>query len=98
MTFVTLASVPLSDLLLGAAMFFLGWLAINFAEVYEQCRSSVCCACGRRKMRDVVCAPQDRTRLAAELTGLCSLCNPSAPAVSGLQPAVSYLGDHDADD
>lgn len=67
-------SVPVTDILWGLAAFALGWLAINFAEAYEHMAVNIRCACGRREMRDVLCAPQDRAVLTAELTKLCPRC------------------------
>lgn len=66
--------VPVTDILWGLAAFALGWLAINFAEAYEHLAVNVRCACARREMRDVLCAPQDRAVLAGELTKLCPWC------------------------
>ena len=66
--------MPLTDIGWGLFAFALGWLAINFAEAYEHLAVNIRCACGRREMRDVLCAPQDRASLAAELTKLCPWC------------------------
>jgi len=88
-----LASVPVTDLLWGLAVFALGWLAIEFAEAYEHLAVNIRCACGRREMRDVLCDPQERAILVAELTKVCPWC---AAANRQSAPRV-YVGDQDGE-
>jgi len=85
--------VPIGDVVIGLILFAVGWLAINFAEGYEHLAVNIRCPCGRREMRDVLCAPEDRAALTVELSKGCPWC---AAANRQFAPCV-YVGDHDGE-